>query len=152
MEHEIQVKFTPRTIPIPADYRPLFKIGHILLILEIACRSNKSSLMKFHFLSWAMKSKRNMEIVLGWVRDDFKNDFHIWGIEPTINRAIIYAVADEFIQEADGDYVLLDKGRDLFKLIKKQKDLFVNEKKFLQSIGKNSITESKIAELANKFF
>lgn len=101
-------------------------------------------------MTWAIKSQRNIDVVKEWIKADFKNDIHIWGIEPTINRAIVFAVGDRFIEERDGQYLLLDCGRNLAKLIHKQKDLFIIEKAFMTHIGKNTITEQKINDLASK--
>lgn len=145
------LSFHKRNISIPADYRPLYKIGHIILVLFLACRSNKASLMKLHFLCWTIKSKINLSQVTQWIENDFKNDYHIWGVEPTVNRALIYAVAEGFIKLSDGAYALTDKGINLYKLIKKDTDLFVSEKIFLESVGKNGISEQRIKDLSSKF-
>ncbi len=51
------IRFTKRAIPIPPDYRPLYKIGHILIILAISSRAGKSSLMRLHFLCWPSRVK-----------------------------------------------------------------------------------------------
>lgn len=145
------LSFTKRAIPIPADYRPLFKIGHILLILSLSCRGNKSSLMRLHFFCWAIKSEGNMSTVNDWIKNNFNKDFHIWGIEPTVNRAIVFAAAEQLIEDSGGDYSLTSKGENLSKLIQKDKLLFPSEKAFLVGVGKNTITELRIKELMSKF-
>jgi hypothetical protein len=146
------LSFTKRNVPIPADYRPLFKIGHIVLILFNCCRSNKSSLIKLHFFCWALKSRSNLTVVQGWIKNDFKNEFHIWGVEPTVNRALRFAVADGLIDDQGGEFVLTDRGISLAKIMNKDKELFVNEKLFLESLGKNGVTEQRIKDLSQKFF
>lgn len=144
------IKFTSRTIPIPADYRPLYKIGHILLILHLSSRGGKASLMKLHFLSWAIKSRKNIGTVKEWIKRDFKNDFHIWGIEPTVNRALSFAKADNFLKEEGGSFELTERGIVLVKSIMKDKEVFVEEKVFLLDIGKTEITENKINQLSKQ--
>jgi hypothetical protein len=145
------LSFNKRDISIPADYRPLYKIGHIILILFLACRSNKATLMKLHFLCWSIKSDSNLLLVQQWINNNFRNDYHIWGVEPTVNRALMYAVAEGYIALSEGNYGLTDIGIDLYKLIKKDKDLYVKEKAFLETIGKNGISEQKIKDLSSKF-
>jgi len=145
------LSFTKRNISIPADYRPLYKIGHVVLVLFLACRSNKASLMKLHFLCWAIKSQRNLLQVQQWLKNDFRSDFHIWGVEPTVNRALIYAVAEGFVSLNDGGYSLTAHGITLYKLMKKDKELFKEEKAFLENIGKNGISEQRIKDLSSKF-
>jgi len=153
MQGKIQgLSFTKRAIPIPADYRPLYKIAHILLILHLSCRTGKSSMMKLHFLCWTIKTKVNTSIVTGWIQDKFSSHLHIWGIEPTVNRALIFAAADNLIENVGADFIITSKGRNLAKVILQDKELFVREKEFLSTIGKNTITESQITQLANKFF
>ncbi|WP_261511692.1 hypothetical protein [Chryseobacterium paludis] len=153
MQGKIQgLSFTKRAIPIPADYRPLYKIAHILLILHLSSRSGKSSMMKLHFLCWAIKTKANTSIVNGWIGDKFSSHLHIWGIEPTVNRALTFATADDLIENIGADFVITFKGKELAKAILKDKELFVREKEFLSAIGKNTITESQITQLSNKFF
>lgn len=153
MQGKIQaIRFTKRAIPIPADYRPLYKIGHILLILFMSCRSGKASMMKLHFLCWTIKTKANTLTVHGWIRNKFSNHLHIWGIEPTVNRALTFAVSDDLIENEGADFIITAKGKDLVKAILKDKELFIREKEFLSGIGKNTITESQISQLAKKFF
>jgi hypothetical protein len=137
------LSFNKKNTPIPADYRPLYKIGHIIMILATGCRGNKSSLMKLHFLAWAIKNKTNIQTVQEWINHDFKSDFHIWGVEPTVNRALLFAAADGFIVNSGNEYILTDRGMTLFKLIKDNKELFTIEKAFLEKIGKNGVTEQK---------
>jgi hypothetical protein len=145
------LSFTKRNIPIPADYRPLYKIGHIVLILFLSCRSSKATLMKLHFLCWTLKTKMNMTTVQGWIKNNFNSELHIWGIEPTVNRALKFAIADGLIEDHVGEFVLTERGVVLAKAIIKDKELFMLEKVFLQSIGKNIITEQRIKDLSQKF-
>lgn len=146
------LSFVKRDIPIPADYRPMYKIGHVLLILHICCRAGKASMMKLHFLSWAIKTKRNIAIVSEWVRNDFSNHLHVWGVEPTVNRALTFAVAEGLVFNVGGDFIISEKGISLIKSIMKDKEVFKKEKAFLITIGKSTITEQKVRELAGKFF
>lgn len=146
------ISFVKRDIPIPADYRPMYKIGHLVLILNMACWSNKATLMKLHFLSWAIKSAKNMKLVDSWILNDFKNDYHIWGMEPTVNRAITYMVAEGIAEQIDGEYSITEKGVLLFKKMKKDKEIFTLEKIFLAKLGKTTISEKTIKQLVSKFF
>ena len=86
-----------------------------------------------------------------WIKNDFKSELHIWGIEPTVNRALKFATADHLINDLGGDFALTDRGEKLYRLIMKDKELFNLEKRFLTDLGKNTITEQKIKELTNKF-
>ena len=109
-------------------------------------------MMKLHFVSWAIKSKRNIQTVEEWIKTNFKSDYHIWGVEPTVNRALLYGKGEGLIENILGDYALTEKGLRFYKAIKDNKDLFEEEKAFLESIGKNGITEQRIKDLTSKFF
>lgn len=146
------ITFVKREISIPADYRPMYKIGHLVLILNMACWSNKATLMKLHFLSWAIKSTKNMGLVKSWIENEFKSDYHIWGMEPTVNRAVTFMVAEGIAEQIGGEYCITEKGVELFKKMKKDKELFVPEKNFLSQIGKTTVSEKIIKQLVSKFF
>lgn len=146
------LSFTKRDIPVPPDYRPMYKIAHILLILHMCCRGGKASMMKLHFLCWSIKTRKNIAIVNSWIKNNFSNHLHVWGIEPTVNRALTFAVAERLILNVGGDFILSESGTALVKSIVKDKQLFIKEKDFLTTIGKGIITEQKVRELAAKFF
>lgn len=92
-----------------------------------------------------------MAAVKQWVTNDFKNDYHIWGVEPTVNRAVTYAVAEGLVSQIDGDYIITEKGVSLYKMIRKDKEIFQQEKDFLNFLGKNGITEQRVKILSSKF-
>ncbi len=100
----------------------------------------------------AIKSKRNIETVRQWIKVDFNLDFHIWGIEPTVNRALHLAAADELIIEEKGLYQIAPKGRNLIKLMFTDIAIYLDERKFLNELGKATITEGKIQSLSGKLF
>lgn len=56
-----KISFVKRPISIPPDYRPMFKVAQIVMILGYCCRSNRSSLLKLHLFSWALKSEGNIK-------------------------------------------------------------------------------------------
>ena len=67
--------------------------------------------------------------------------------EPSINRALEYALADGFIaQQANGTYKLMDRGKALVKEILNDDTLFQREKDVLEEI-QCDLTEEKILRL-----
>ncbi|SEA14308.1 hypothetical protein SAMN05192529_10918 [Arachidicoccus rhizosphaerae] len=107
--------------------------------------------MKLHFLCWAIKTKSNTATVKGWIKDNFSSHLYIWGIEPTVNRALLFAVSNELVKNIGPDFLITTKGNDLVKAITRDKELYNREREFLSSIGKNKITELQINKLASKF-
>jgi len=146
------LSFTKRPISIPADYRPMYKIAKIVLILKNCCRSECSDLLKSHLFSWALKSQRNMDKLKEYVTNNFTTEFSVWGIEPALNRALQFAVAEKICELVDGKkYQLTEKGNKFFDLINKDDELFVEEKAFLKFIGKNKITDKRLQTMSKQW-
>lgn len=147
-----KLSFTKRPIPLPAEYRPMYKIALIVMILKYCCRGESSNLLKLHLFSWALASEKNMEELRDYVISNFKTDFSVWGIEPALNRALQLAVAENICDIVSGkNYKLTEKGNKFFEMIKADRELFEIEKTFLTFIGKNHITDSRITAMTQKW-
>lgn len=147
-----KLSFKSQPIPIPADYRPLYKIGIIVLILRLCCRSETANLLKLHLFSWALATEENLLKLQKYIYSDFQAELSVWGIEPALNRALIFAVAENICEVIDGKkYKLTEKGVKFFKMINKESDLFEKEKEFLQLIGKNTITDKRINQISKQW-
>jgi hypothetical protein len=145
-----RISFTKRPISLPPDYRPIFKIVQIVMILGYCCRGSRSNLLKLHLFSWALKTEENASKVTDWVHNNFQTEFSVWGIEPTLNRGIQYAIAEGIIQHISNKFELTKKGISFFDSIKGDRDLLKPEKDFLNVIGKK-ITNDRISNLAQKW-
>jgi hypothetical protein len=154
-EQDIIIKklsFTQRPIPIPADYRPMYKIALIVLILRLCCRAETSTLLKLHLFSWALTSDKNLSKLREYVTSNFSSDFSVWGIEPALNRALQLAIAENICEVVNGkNYKLTEKGYKFYKMINADSELFEKEKSFLNFIGKSKITDSRINAMSNQW-
>ena len=154
-ENELILKklsFTQRPIPIPADYRPMYKIALLVLILRLCCRSETSNLLKLHLFSWALTSDKNLIKLREYVTSNFQSDFSVWGIEPALNRALQLAIAENICEVINGkNYKLTEKGFKFYEMINSDKELFNNEKTFLNFIGKTKITDSRIDVMSKQW-
>lgn len=148
-----KLSFTKRPIPIPADYRPMYKIAMIVLILKLCCRSSKSSLLKLHLFSWVLTSENHANILNEYIAKGFTGEFSVWGIEPALNRALQLATAENICEIIDGkNYILTaDRGMKFYNMIAADSDLFAKEKVLLSSIGKNKITDTRINEMTKQW-
>lgn len=144
------IKFSKKPISIPVDYRPMYKIGQIVMILSITCIGNKCSLLKLHLLSWALKADENKDKVLELIKNNYEPDIAVWGIEPALNRALLLCVAEGICIIEHGKYLLTKKGEEFFKLIVKA-DVFKEEFIFLNFVGKRKITDNRIESISNKW-
>jgi hypothetical protein len=147
-----RLSFTKKPIPLPAEYRPMYKIALIVMILKYCCRGETSNLLKLHLFSWALASEKNMKELCDYVTSNFSTDFSVWGIEPALNRALQLSIAEDICDLINGkNYKLTEKGNKFVKMIKADTDLFKTEKSFLTFIGKSSITDKRITAMTQKW-
>lgn len=131
-----RIAFTRRPVPIPADYRPLYRIGQLLLVLKLNCRSSTGSLLKLHLFHWSLKNERNRNVLRELVANGRSSSLVIWGFDPALNRALHFALSEEVCQLHDGKYTLTAKG-DRLAVAFLEQDVYQAEKEFLREIGKN---------------
>ena len=147
-----RLSFTQKPIPLPAEYRPMYKIALIVMILKYCCRGETSNLLKLHLFSWALTSEKNMKELRNYVTSNFSTDFSVWGIEPALNRALQLSIAEGICDLVHGKYYkLTDKGNKFFKMIKVDANLFETEKSFLTFLGKSCITDKRITAMTQKW-
>lgn len=139
--------FRKRHLPLNADYRPMYKIGLILCILEKVCIGNKSSLNKMHFFIWALKSDKNREFIQTFLDKGDSSGIITWGVEPALNKALGFCLAEELVILPDDKYILTPKGEQFVRSIEKDHELFKEELLFLNNVGKKKVTESFINQL-----
>lgn len=143
--------FRKRKLPINADYRPLYKISIIILILKLVCNGNKSSLSKMHFFIWALKSKKHMDFISEIINTNKTDLIMSWGVEPALNKALLFGIG-EGVFEFNGDkYKLTEKGNAFYIKIKKAGNIFTDEIHFLESLGKQKISEALLETLTQSF-
>ena len=144
------IVFFQRPIPIPVDYRPIYKIAQILLILKICCRDEKSSLPKLHLFIWALKNDKNMQQVRDTVTSNFNNSIEVWGMEPSLNRALDYSLEEGVCESMEGKIKLTEKGITFCDRILNDKNIFTKEIDFLKFIKKR-FTEERVQKNIDKW-
>jgi|SRR5690554_4992030 hypothetical protein len=144
------ISFTERATPLYPNYRPMYKVSQILMVLYYNGFAGKASLLKLHLFSWGLKSTENLDTLKTFVTSNFKNKLHFFGIESTLNRALNLAYAEKLIDFKNGSYSLLEKGRNFAESIDKDDSLFISEKQVLKLIGKK-IPEKVINNLVNQW-
>ena len=130
----MQVTFKRKPVPIPADYRPLYKIALILWILDKNSRGKKASLMKLHLFSWALKSSFSKERLFKALDTNELPDF--WSFEPSLNRALVFAEAEKLCEVVNRkNYKITLKGKEFLNRLISDDEMFKSEKEFLNQIG-----------------
>jgi hypothetical protein len=150
MALKVTTAFTFRRRPsaIPADLRPHWRIAVILLILSKGSRGQQASLKKLHVLNWAMKSDQARARFRDYCAGLARPDDVIIRFEPSLDRAVGFAVAEGLVQFEDGRKLsMTDRGRRLAAEIDKS-DVLQQEKFFLDEVRAKA-TETRIESLLN---
>lgn len=150
MEEKKYISFTEREMPLYVNYRPMYKVSQVLMILYYNGYAGKASLLKLHLFSWGLKSYDKLNILKDFVTSNYQSKLQFFGIESTLNRALNLAYAEKLIDFDRGNYSLLEKGRKFAQEIDNDETLFTNEKQVLKLISKK-IPEKIINELVNKW-
>lgn len=138
--------FVSKPVPIFPSYRPMLRIGQNLLVLKLNSYGNKASLLKLHLFSWGFKELNNLSAIQSFAASNSQERIRFFGIEPTLNRALSFAIYDGLIDLKKGVYVLTSKGNFLADKILDDNELFIIEKPILKAIGKNP-TETSLLQL-----
>jgi len=139
--------FNERPECIPGDLRPLWRIGLLLLMLYMASRGKKSSFGRLHVLNWALRSDEGRVALLGILEGRRLPGTVVVRIEPSLNRAVDFALGELLLRKVGGDRVeLTSAGEAEAKRILEQDELFVSEREYLGKVHKR-LTERLVSDL-----
>ena len=144
--NEIRVQNRPSAVPY--NYRITYKIAQILLIIYTSTGKRASSLKTIHILSMSLSSSEEQRKLKNYLRKQESINFLI-RFDPAVDRAINFAIAEKLIlKQKNGKIKLTKKGLELIEEIKKNDELFIFEKQFLNEVG--SKVDDSIFELLIK--
>ena len=151
LELDVPFKFQSRPESIPPDFRPLWRIGLIVIVLKYT-RGNKSSLGRLHIFNWALINQENRPQLRLLIDEKISPDSLIIRIEPSLNRAIDLAIGQKLVELVSGNKIqLTEDGITFSEDLLSSNDIFVQEKIFLNKYGKK-ITESIVQTLFKRSF
>ena len=140
------IVFDAKPDAIPFNYRISYKVSLICMIIKVCCGRRGCSLVKMHMIATAVSDREYEEKLKRYLQTQIPGTFVI-RFEPSLNRALEYALADVFIaQQVNGTYKLIDRGKVLVKEIQNDDTIFRYEKKVLEEI-QCDLTEEKIKSL-----
>ena len=140
------LRFERRPAPVLPEHRPLYKIGQLLLILQLGSRGRKSSLPRIQLFNWALKRKEREAILLDAGQKGYLK-VSAWGFDPAVAIAISYALAEELMQTTSTGYSISSAGINFVAAFCKDPDCFSSERLFLEKVGK-SITETMVTQVS----
>lgn len=132
--------FRKRSQSIPAQQRPLWRVGLILLLLKKGSRGSKSSIKRLHFMNWVLFSKDNYERVVKFLSSP-TDDINV-PIEPSFFHAINMAFYEGLIEKANNNNIRLTiKGEEIADEIEKVCKCYELEKEEVSNLWMH-ITEN----------
>jgi hypothetical protein len=139
------MRFVKKPIALPSSYRFFYQISIFLLILEFCCPKNKgASTFKLQLLAWALRDDEGCKSLMEVTKlKQFKDNFKFWALDPALNRAIAFALADGFLAIENDKIISSPKG-DALLLYILGADVFIDEKEILKKFGK-SVSENFIS-------
>ena len=135
-------------MPIFAEYRPLYKVVQLLLILSICSRGGKSSIIRLQLFNWTLKSEHRQQRLLE-VSQNGVLEIEVWGLDPALNAAIQFAIGERLVKQSESTISIEDKGKEFLNNVLED-DLVLEELEFLNSIGKK-ITEGMVSKISESW-
>lgn len=146
-----KITFKNRPLAVPYNYRIIYRISQIILILGTVCKRGGCSNIKLHIISNALSSN-NMLKELEKVLDNKTECLPVVRFEPAVTRAVNFAIADKLIeiQNSNSKLKLTDKGQKIYNEILQDSNLMIIEKQELTKI-KDRLKDNVINRIIEKW-
>lgn len=146
-ELETDFLFRRQPVAIPGDLRPGWRIGLLVLLLKNCCRSGRTSLARLHVLNWAIRTAENRQALRLVIAGDLAPQTLVVRVEPFLNRAIDFAVAEGLVRRLGGSKLeLAPQGKGLAEDIEKIAAAFTKEKQYIDEIGQK-VSEAMVDKI-----
>lgn len=140
--------FVSRPTPVSGDYRPLWRIALVLIILQYS-RGKKASLPKLHLLNWAIRSHEGRSRLKGYFQGKIRKEEVAVRVDPSLNRAIDYSAGERLVEVLRGKSLkLTEKGSSLVSQVESDIFCLKDEKSFLKDM-QPFLTEANVRDLLN---
>jgi hypothetical protein len=140
--------FHRKPVAIPADLRPAWRIGLIVLLLKNCCRGGRTSLSRLQVLSWGFRSAEGRTQLQAAVDDKLSPDALVVRFEPFLVQAIDFAVGEALLNRVGGNKLeLTEAGLRLAEELETVASAFQVEKAFMATL-RMRVSESFV----NKMF
>jgi hypothetical protein len=140
-ELDVPVVFRRRPVDIPGDMRPAWRIAFVALMLSQCCRGGQSSIRRLHVFNWCNRTTESRNLLRRAVGELVKPGAVLIRIEPSLARAIDFAVGTGVLERESKDRVkLTPEGRRFANEIMDDESILSREKEWALALGQ-SVTE-----------
>ena len=127
--------FRQRPVSLPADLRPAWRIGLIVLLLKKCCRQGRTSLTRLHVLSWGFVSPEGRSQLLAAAAGTLSPDSLVIRFEPFLLQAVDYGVGEGLIhRDGGGKIELAEAGMRLAEELEADESAFASEKAVMETL------------------
>ena len=134
-ELSVPFVFRQRPVSLPADLRPAWRIGLIVLLLKKCCRQRRTSLTRLHVLSWGFVSAEGRSQLLAAAAGTLSPDSLVIRFEPFLLQAVDYGIGERLIRRHGGGTIeLTETGLRLAEEIEEDQSAFVTEKAVMATL------------------
>jgi hypothetical protein len=127
--------FRQRPVSLPADLRPAWRIGLIVLLLKKCCRQGRTSLTRLHVLSWGFVSPEGRSQLLAAAAGTLSPDSLVIRFEPFLLQAVDYGVGEGLIHRDGGGKIKLAlAGMRLAEELDADESAFASEKAVMETL------------------
>ena len=110
-------------------------------------------MLKLQFFNWAMASARNMKLSLEYINEPRTIKSDIISYDPSLQRAIEFALGDEFIGFIKtGTFKLSAKGEQFLQYLINDETVLVPEKEYLKIVSTKSISETQVESIVKGIY
>lgn len=140
-ETPMKMSFNSSGTPIEPELRPIWRISILVIILSKICRGSTASLKKLQVIYAVISSQDKREMYL---LKRLKAEINV-RFDPLLDRAISIGIGEGILEfNSAKSITLTKKGNDFSSYIYKYKELFVDEKSFLDKVNKAEFSDEKI--------
>ena len=134
-ELRVPFVFRKRPVSLPADLRPAWRIGLIVLLLKKCCRQGRTSLTRLHVLSWGFVSPEGRSQLVAAAEGTLSPDSLVIRFEPFLLQAVDYGIGEGLIRRHGGGTIeLTESGLRLAEELEQDHSAFVTEKAVMATL------------------
>lgn len=140
-----KVRLIDRPIAVPYNYRVMYKLAQIALIMSLCCGKKGCSMQKLQMISMGLSSKQEMDQLVSFINGGLH--YPLIRFDPSVNRAILFALSEKIIlRQANGLFRLTPKGKTFCDEINVDNQLLIIEKGYIKQIS-TKLTEDIIQSI-----
>jgi hypothetical protein len=140
--------FNSKADAVPYNYRISYKVSLVCLIIGKCCGKKGCSAIKLQMINAAVNTANDRKELLALTKQITNTAAMLIRFDPSISRAINYAIADNHIfRQGNGLFRLTEKGKCLMTEIYNNQELMIIEKEFFLELS-NKLTENIVEGIA----